>query len=99
MAKHTTYKPGADVADTDVLHDSHGRVVDDGYIDAAVADALQKARSRGRPSLSPSGESPLLRVRLPRDLDAAVRKAAEAAGASRADWVRQVLADASRNAS
>lgn len=96
MAKHTTYKLGPDVADTEILRDSHGRVIDDDYVEAAVTDALSKARGRGRPSLSQSGESPLLRVRLSRDLDDAVRKAAEEAGASRADWVRQVLADASR---
>jgi hypothetical protein len=96
MDKRTTYKLCPDIADTEVLHDSKGRAVDDDYIDAAVADALQKARGRGRPSLSRSGESPLLRVRLPRDLDDAVRKAAEEAGTSRSDWVRQVLTDASR---
>ncbi len=54
--------------------------------------------SRGRPSLSESGESPLLRVRLSRELDDAVRKAAQEAGASRSDWVRQALDEASRKA-
>ncbi|MDQ6617770.1 MAG: hypothetical protein M3083_24215 [Actinomycetota bacterium] len=96
MAKRTTYKLGPDIADTEILHDSQGRVIDDDYVAAAVADALRTARGRGRPSLSQSGESPLLRVRLSRDLDDAVRKAAQEAGASRSDWVRQVLADASR---
>lgn len=96
MAERTTYKLGTDVADTEILHDRHGRVVDDDYVESAVTDALRNARGRGRPSLSQSGESPLLRVRLSRDLDDAVRRAAEEAGASRADWVRQVLADASR---
>ena len=54
--------------------------------------------SRGRPSLSESGESPLLQVRLSRELDDAVRKAAQEAGVSRSDWVRQVLDEASRKA-
>lgn len=83
---------GSDVADDEVLRDSKGRVVDDAYVEGAVDDALR--RLRGRPSLSESGESPLLRVRLPRELDDAVRRAAVHAGTSRAEWVRRVLADA-----
>jgi predicted HicB family RNase H-like nuclease len=96
MAKRSTYTVGPDVPDREVLRDSQGRVVDDEYVEAAVQDALRQARGRGRPSLSESGESPLLRVRLSGDLDAAVRKAAEKAGTSRSDWVRQVLAKAVR---
>ncbi|HEY4939163.1 MAG TPA: ribbon-helix-helix protein, CopG family [Actinomycetota bacterium] len=96
MAKRSTYSVGPDVPDRKVLRDSQGRVVDDEYVEAAVQDALRQARGRGRPSLSESGESPLLRVRLSGDLDAAVRKAAEKAGTSRSDWVRQVLAKAVR---
>ena len=48
--------------DDEVLRDSEGRVVDDAYMESAV-DGIGKARKRGRPSLSKSGESPLLRVR------------------------------------
>ncbi|MGH9122190.1 MAG: hypothetical protein ACRDYC_09640 [Acidimicrobiales bacterium] len=98
MAESTSYKLGPDVASDEVLRDSMGRIVNDHYVAEAVEDALSAARGRGRPSLSKSGESPLLRVRLSRDLDDAVRQAAERAGASRADWVRQVLDDASRMA-
>lgn len=97
MAKKSRYVQGADVGDREVLHDSKGRVVDDAYVKGAVEDALR--RVRGRPSLSESGESPLLRVRISRDLDDAVRDAAEKAGKSRADWVRQVLTRASRSRS
>ena len=97
MAKKTRYVQGADVPSHQVLHDSKGRVVDDVYVEGAVEDALR--RVRGRPSLSASGESPLLRVRLSRDLDDAVRHAAQRAGQSRADWVRQVLTQASRSRS
>jgi Ribbon-helix-helix protein, copG family len=96
MVKRSTYTVGPDVPDREVLRDSQGRVVDDEYVEAAVQDALRQAPGRGRPSLSDSGESPLLRVRLSGDLDAAVRKAAEKAGTSRSDWVRQVLAKAVR---
>lgn len=99
LAKRTTYILGPDVTDTEILRDSKGRVIDDSYVEAAADDALGQARGRGRPSLSESGESPLLHVRLPRDLDDAIRKAAQEAGASRSDWVRQVLADASRKPS
>jgi predicted HicB family RNase H-like nuclease len=98
MAKTTIYKLGPDVAAGEARRDSQGRVVDDDYVAEAVADALVKVRGRGRPSLSESGESPLLRVRLSHELDDAIRKAAEAAGASRAEWVRQILGDASRTA-
>ena len=62
------------------------------------AVALTRVRGRGRPSLSKSGESPLLRVRISRELDEAVRKAADDAGASRSQWVRRVLDEATHRA-
>lgn len=96
MAKRTHYVPGTDVPKDEVLRDSQGRVVDDEYVDSAVQDAVQKVRGRGRPSLSESGESPLLRVRLSRELDEAVRRAAENAGESRAEWIRHTLDEAAR---
>ena len=65
----------------------------------AVEDAIRQVRGRGRPSLSKVGESPLLRVRISPELDAAVREAAKAAGTSRPEWVRQVLSKAARRAS
>lgn len=98
MVKRTTYPLGPDVPDDEVLRDSRGRVVDDAYVDAAVEDAVRHVRGRGRPSLSESGESPLLRVRLSRELDDAVRRAAQEAGTSRSDWVRRVLEEASGQA-
>lgn len=98
MKREVRYRFGSDVGDIEVLQDRRGRVIDDRYVDDAVDHALEKVRGRGRPSLSQSGESPLLRVRLPRDLDEAVRRAAERSGASRADWVRRVLSEASRRA-
>jgi len=98
MAKRTTYRLGADVPGGQKVRDHRGRVVDDAYVENAVEDAINKVRTRGRPSLSQTGESPLLRVRLPRDLDDAVRKAAAKSGTSRAEWVRQVLEKASRKA-
>ena len=87
------------MAEGEELYDSQGRVIGDAYVDAAVEDALAQVRGRGRPSLSASGESPLLRVRLSRELDEAVRRAAERSGASRSEWVRRVLDDAANRAS
>jgi predicted HicB family RNase H-like nuclease len=99
MGEARTYRLGADIGDDEDLHDSQGRRVDDAYVRAAVSEALTQVRGRGRPSLSESGESPLLRVRISRDLDEAVRRAADAAGASRSEWVRQVLDEATHRAS
>ena len=99
MAKRKTNdRLGTDVQGDQEMRDSKGRLIDDAYVEGAVADALAKVRGRGRPSLSQSGESPLLRVRISRDLDDAVRRAAERRGKSRADWVREVLSEASRRA-
>lgn len=97
--RRPTYTLGPDVADDEVLRDRQGRVIDDAYAKAAAKEALTAARRRGRPSLSRSGESPLLRVRLSHELDEAVTHAAEQAGISRSDWVRRALAQAARKAS
>ena len=98
MSKTNSYILGPDVPDDEILLDSAGRVIDDAYVDAAVEDAVRRVRGPGRPSLSATGESPLLRVRISRELDEAVRKAADEAGASRSEWVRQALAAAARRA-
>ena len=87
------------IPEAEVLRDSQGRVVDEAHVHGAVAEVLTRVRGRGRPSLSESGESPLLRVRISRDLDEAVRRAADDAGASRSEWVRKVLDEATHRAS
>jgi predicted HicB family RNase H-like nuclease len=99
MARGPTYRLGPDVPSPATLRDSKGRVVDDRYVAEAVEDAVRKVSRRGRPSLSEAGESPLLRVRISRELDAAVTQAAEKEGTSRSAWVRHVLSEASRRAS
>ena len=96
MPRNTSYRIGRDIGDGEILRDRKGNVVDDRYAEEAAADALRKVRARGRPSLSKKGESPLLRVRLPRELDEAVKKAANRAGKPRAEWVRETLDEASR---
>jgi hypothetical protein len=98
MARRTRYVPGMDIPAKEVLRDSKGRTVTDEYVDAAAADAVRKVRRRGRPSLSESGESPLLRVRISPELDEAVSRAAEASGETRANWIRHTLSEASRRA-
>lgn len=90
-AKPPSRNVSATVGRNEVLHDSHGRVVDDEYVDRAVEGAIAFVRGRGRPSLSESGESPLLRVRVSRDLDVAVREAAHRSGETVSDWVRRTL--------
>ena len=99
MRKPTEYRLGPDVAQDEELRDSLGRLVDDAYVESAVVDAIAQVRGRGRPSLSDSGESPLLRVRLSHELDDAVRRAAAQSGTSRSEWVRQVLDHAANRAS
>lgn len=84
-------KPTSTVGRNEVLRDSRGRVIDDEYVDRAVEDAVEYVRGRGRPSLSQTGESPLLRVRVSRDLELRIRSAAHASGESVASWVRQSL--------
>jgi len=79
------------VGRAEVLRDSRGRVIDDAYVAGAVEGAIAYVRGRGRPSLSETGESPLLRVRVSRDLDLAVREAARISGETVSDWVRHVL--------
>ena len=93
MSEPSTCRLGADVGGQEDLRDRQGRRVDDDGHEA-VSEAPTLVRVRGRPSLSRSGESPLLRVRIGRDMDEAVRRAADAAGASRSDGVRQVLDEA-----
>jgi predicted HicB family RNase H-like nuclease len=99
MSERASYRLGPDVPDDEVLRDSQGRVVDDEYVEVAVEEAIEQVRGRGRPSLSSGGESPLLRVRLPRELDTAIRDAARRAGASRSEWVRRALDEAAHRAS
>ena len=99
MTRQPTYSLGPDIPDNETLCDSQGRIVDDAYAETAAEEAIAVVRRRGRPSLSRSGESPLLRVRLSRELDDAITRAAEQAGTSRAEWVRQAIAQAIRKAS
>lgn len=96
MTGKVRYILGPDIPDDEVLHDSQGRVVDDDYVNEVVEDFHRRQDARGRPSLSGAGEpgeSPMLRVRLPRDLAEAVDRAAKKAHTSRSEWVRRALAD------
>jgi hypothetical protein len=62
MTEQTHYVLGPDVAHDEELRDRQGRRIDNDYADRAAKVALQRVKGRGRPSLSHSGESPLLRV-------------------------------------
>lgn len=94
MTNKSKYVLGADIGEDEQVRDRSGRLIDDHYAAAAAEDALEHVARRGRPSLSQSGESPMLRVRLPRELDEAVTEAARSAGTSRSEWVRRTLAAA-----
>ena len=96
MTNKPRRKPSSTVGSNEDLRDSRGRAIDDTYVEGAVESAVDYVRGRGRPSLSESGESPLLRVRVSRDLDQAVRTAARRSGTSVADWVRTTLEAAAK---
>lgn len=76
------------------LRDGKSQLIEDAYAERATADAIDEGRGGGRPPLFGTGESPLLLVCVSRDLDEAIRHAAERSGKSRADWVRDALDEA-----
>ena len=96
MTAKSRRTPSSTVGRNEVLRDSRGRVIDDKYVQGAVETAVEYVRGRGRPSLSDEGESPLLRVRVSRELDNAVRNAAQSSGESVSGWVRRVLQHATK---
>lgn len=99
MTGKVRYILGPDIPDDEPFYDSQGRLVDDDYVRRAVEEARRQVEARGRPSLSASGEpgeSPMLRVRLPRELAEAVDRAAKGANTSRSEWVRRALAETLR---
>jgi hypothetical protein len=67
---------GTKVRRSEALRDSRGQIIDDPYVEGTVDNALEHVRGRGCPSLSRTGKSPLLRVRVSRGLETAVREAA-----------------------
>jgi predicted HicB family RNase H-like nuclease len=93
------YVLGDDIPEAEILRESAGRAVHDSYVEAAVEEAIATVRRRGRPSLSRSGVSPVLRVRITVELDDALTRAAEHAGTTRAEWIRHALDEATRKAS
>lgn len=91
MSAGRTGRRRATVRAGQALRDSRGQLIDEAYVDGAVTEALVYARGRGRPSLSAAGESPVLRVRVSQDLDAAIRTAARDSGQTVAEWARWAL--------
>ena len=78
-----------DIADEEIVQDSHGRVIDDDYVDRAVVEVR---RLRGRPSLSGRpGVSRSVQIRFDEQTHDSVREAARAAGVSASEWVRQAV--------
>lgn len=57
-------------------------------------EALNAMRPPGRPSLSTSGSSPVIRVRVPRGMHNAIERIIRETGVDRASWLRQALREA-----
>jgi hypothetical protein len=94
MSKQVRYVDAGDIPDDEPIYDSQGRLVDDAYVEQAVEEAREYARRVGRPSLSESGESPVLHIRVPHGLERAIGLAAEIDHTPRSEWVRRTLARA-----
>jgi hypothetical protein len=80
----------------DVLRDPSGRSYDDAYLDELADEAERLGPPqvrRGRPPLGATsgGHSPRLSTRVPRDVDEAVRAAAEREGVTPAQWLREAI--------
>lgn len=85
------YKVGPDVKPDEKIHDSKGNLIDEDYIDRAVADVHHQL-GRGRPSLTaPGGVSPEIKARVPSDLKTRVQEEAKRQGKSLSVFVREAL--------
>jgi predicted DNA binding CopG/RHH family protein len=90
MTGDMRFVSGRDIPDDERLRDPEGRPVDDTYVVRVVEEFHRETRGRKSLSRRP-GKSPLLQVRVPTELEEAIRLAAQADGLPRADWIRQVL--------
>ena len=81
MPKQSRYQPGPDVdPDTEKIRDRKGNLVDEAYIERAVAD-VHAHLAAGRPSLTAPGQhSPQVSFRVPATLRAAALGRAQAEG-------------------
>lgn len=80
----------------DTVRDPSGRSYDDAYLEELADEAERLGppqMRRGRPPLGSTsiGHSPRLTTRVPRDVDAAVRAAAEREGVTPAQWLRAAI--------
>ncbi len=80
----------------DVVRDPSGRSYDDAYLDELADEAERLGPPqvrRGRPPLgaTSAGHSPRLSTRVPRDVEEAVRAAAEREGVTPAQWLREAI--------
>lgn len=80
----------------EVIRDPSGRSYDNAYLDELADEAERLGPPqvrRGRPPLGATsgGHSPRLSTRVPRDVDDAVRAAAEREGVTPAQWLREAI--------
>lgn len=92
VAEESDFDPSVDV-----VGDPSGRSYDDAYLDELADEAERlgppKLR-RGRPPVGAAtvrGHSPRLSTRVPKDIDEAVRAAAESKGVTPAQWLREAI--------
>lgn len=85
------YKVGPDVQPGEEVYDSKGNLIDDPYVEQAVAD-VHRQLGRGRPSLTAPGKtSPELKARVPAELKRRVQQAARERGESLSGFIREAL--------
>jgi hypothetical protein len=91
VAEESDFDPSVDV-----VRDPSGRSYDDAYLDELADEAERLGPPqvrRGRPPLGATsgGQSPRLSTRVPKDVDEAVRAAAEREGVTPAQWLREAI--------
>jgi hypothetical protein len=80
VARRPGYSPGPGIPDDEILRDRQGRSINDACAEAAAEEALAVVRGRGPLPQAETGESPLLRISLSRDLDEAITRAVPFSG-------------------
>lgn len=91
VTEESDYDPSADV-----VNDPSGRPYDDAYVHELAEEAERQGPPpvrRGRPPLGSTvgGHSPRLSTRVPKDVEDAVRVAADREGVTPAQWLREAI--------
>lgn len=85
------YKLGPDVKPDEKIYDSKGNLIDENYVENAVAD-VHRQLGRGRPSLTAPGKtSPEIKARVPAELKDRLQQAAKEHGQPLSVFIREAL--------